>query len=365
MTSSLEILQVELPLLAPFRSSLAVEKVRSALILVYKSKDITAYSECVTFRDPYYLPEDNSTAIHMIRDHLAKLLIAEPTPDEFVKRSARIRGNNMAKAAIEMLIWDFRCKRENKSIAQALGDSKGYADTGISLGINSPELLVKNVAAALSKGYERIKIKIQRGKEYPLIKAVRDSFPDVPLSVDANGGYALRDVVALKRLDKFGLLYIEQPLDYDDLLDHASLAKEISTPICLDESITSPTRTRQAFEISAAEIVNIKPGRLGGLANSLEVARIARDNGGHVWVGGMLETGVGRSFNIALASLKLVDLPGDTSPNDEYFSRDIVINPFKMEKNGHITPNSGLGIGVELDEEFLRRSVKQSWKIVL
>jgi O-succinylbenzoate synthase len=361
---TLEIFEVELPLLAPFRTSLEVEEGRSALILAYKSKDITAYSECVTFENPYYGSEDNATAIHLIKDHLAKVLIAEPTPEEFVEPVAQIRGHNMAKAAVEMLMWDFHCKVKNESIAKSLGDSKGYAEVGISLGMDRSELLVKNIEEALSKGYRRIKIKIKRGIEHDLIKSVRDSYPDIPLSADANGDYNLKDVDALKRLDKFGLLYIEQPLDYDDLLDHAKLAKVISTPICLDESITTPKRAKQAFEIGAAEIINIKPGRLGGLSNSLEVAKIARDNGGHVWVGGMLETGVGRSFNIAFAALKLVDLPGDTSPNEAYFARDIVSNPFKMEKNGTIAANSGPGVGVELDSEFFRSSVRKSWKII-
>jgi len=360
----LEIHQTQLPLLTPFRTSLGVEQVRNALILIYKSKDLVAFSECVTFENPFYVSEDDTTALHIIKDHLAKVLIDDPKPAEFVERVAKIRGHNMAKAAIEMLLWDFHCKLENESLAHALGDSKGYAEVGIALGMDKPVLLIKNVEAALSKGYRRIKIKIKRGKEYELIKSLRDVYPDIPLSVDANGDYDLNDLDALKRLDRFGLLYFEQPLDHDDLLDHARLAMEISTPICLDESITSLRRARQAFDIHAAEIINIKPGRLGGLSNSLEVARIARENGGHAWVGGMLETGVGRAFNIALASNKLADLPGDTSPNEVYFARDIVSNPFKMGKNGTIVPNSGPGIGVELDYEYLRKSTKKSWKII-
>lgn len=354
---------VGLPLLVPFKTSLGVEKERKSLILEYHSRGIRAYSECVTFDDPFYSPEDNSTAIHIIRNYLAKLLKTEPTPEEFIAQTTQIRGHYMAKAAIEMLLWDFHCKLKNESIACALGDSRGYAEVGISLGMEDKrESLVKKVEAAVAKGYKRIKLKIERGKEYDLIKPVRDSYPNVPLSVDANGGYSLKDLDALKRLDRFNLLYVEQPLDYDDLQDHAKLAKQISTPICLDESITTPKRALQAFEIGAVKIVNIKPGRLGGLSNSLEVARIAKESGGRVWVGGMLETGVGRSFNVALASLKLVDLPGDTSPNDEYFARDIVKNPFGM-KDGNITPNSGPGIGIELDNDFLSNSVRQSWTV--
>jgi o-succinylbenzoate synthase len=362
LTSSLEIYLVELPLITPFKSSLGEEKERSALILIYSSKGVTAYSECVTFNSPFYGSEDNETAMHLIKNHLAKFLIAEPKPVEFMEQVAHIRGNNMAKAAVEMLLWDYHCKRKNESIVHLLGDSKGYAETGIAFGIDAPDILEKKVELAIDRGYRRVKIKIKRGEEYNLVSSIRDSYPDLPLSVDANGDYRLKDANVLRRLDRFGLLYIEQPLDYDDLLDHARLAKELSTPICLDESSSTPMRARQAFEIGAAKIVNIKPGRLGGYSNSLEVARIARDNGGNVWVGGMLETGVGRSFNIAFASLKLVDLPGDTSPNEAYFVRDIVKNPFKIEKNGTITPNPGPGIGVIIDNEFLQSSVKKSWK---
>jgi O-succinylbenzoate synthase len=234
---------------------------------------------------------------------------------------------------------------------------------GISLGIDRREVTLKRVGDAIKRGYKRVKVKIERGKEYEIVKSVRDAFPDVPLSADANSCYRPRDSSALKRLDRFGLVYLEQPLEHDDLLDHAKLAKEISTPICLDESITSPDRARQAFEIGAAQVVNIKPGRVGGLVRSLEIARIARKLGGHAWVGGMLETGVGRAFNIGLASTRLVDYPGDTSPNDKYFARDIVSNPFRME-GGRIRPNAGPGIGVEIDEAWLERMTKRRWKLL-
>lgn len=366
LTNNLTIHYVSLPLKTPFKTSLGVEKVRNSLILDYQSNGIRALSECAAFDTPYYSAEDNSTALHVITDYLAKYLNNErgtdkeqpPSPQEFIRRASSIRGHSMAKAAVEMLLWDYFAKLEGKPLARALGNSRGYEDVGISLGMEEKqELLVKKVETAAKRGYKRIKIKIEPGRDCDLVKSVRDRYPDVRLSVDANGSYSIKkDVDALKRLDEFDLEYIEQPLEYDDIFDHATLAKEISTPICLDESITTPRIAEQALKIGAAKVVNLKPGRLGGLANSLETARIVRENGGSVWVGGMLETGIGRSFNIALASHELVNLPGDTSPNDEYFVKDIVSNPFVLENDGTIRVSNGAGIGVELDMEFLLSS---------
>ena len=268
----------------------------------------------------------------------------------------------MAKAAVEMMLWDYRAKRKGIPLAKALGPSKGYADVGISLGMDKREVTLRKVGEAIGRGYRRVKLKIERGKEYEIIRTARDAFPEVELSADANACYTLRDLPALRRLDRFDLVYLEQPLGHDDLADHAKLAKELSTPICLDESIATVDAARQAFELGAARVINIKPGRLGGLVNSLEVAKLARKNGGHVWVGGMLETGIGRAFNIAMASEKVVDYPGDTSPNDKYFARDMVKNPFSMS-DGRIRPNEGPGIGVDVDRPFFDKSTVKKWKI--
>jgi O-succinylbenzoate synthase len=352
---SLSINFVKLPLRTPFRTSLGLEKERQSLILEYRFEGIRAFSECAAFDAPYYSYEDSSTALHVIQDYLSKELKSRPpTPEDFLERTRWIRGHPMAKGAVEMLLWDYACKLKNKPIHQELGASRGYAEVGISLGLeDTPDLLLKKVDSAVARGYKRVKIKIKKGTDPA--GSVRDLYPEIALSVDANGGYTLKDVDALKKLDRYNLSYIEQPLEYDDLIDHATLAKQLSTPICLDESITTPRSAEQSFEIGAAKIVNIKPGRLGGLTNSIEVARIAREHGGAVWVGGMLETGVGRAFNVALASLERVTLPGDTSPNDEYFAQDLVRNPFTMH-DGVIQPNSGPGIGVELDENILARS---------
>jgi O-succinylbenzoate synthase len=353
----LEYRLVELPLLSPFTTSFGTQTVRRALIFELRSNGVTAYSECVTDEEPHYSYEDNYTALHIIRDHLVKLVSDLPKPEEFLRRASAIKGHNMAKAALEMLLWDYHAKLENKPLYKFLGETKGYADVGISIGMDEPKNMVERVGEALNKGYKRVKVKIAKGKELKIVEAIRSAYPDAPLSVDANCDYTLSDFHILKALDQFHLLYIEQPLEHDDLIHHSKLAKLISTPICLDESITSTEKCKKAFEIGAARVVNIKPGRVAGLFPSLEIAKIARSFGGHVWVGGMLETGVGRSFNISFASLSLVDYPGDTSLNEKYFEKDIVLNPFKMV-NGRITPNHGAGIGIEVDYERLERVTK-------
>jgi O-succinylbenzoate synthase len=215
--------------------------------------------------------------------------------------------------------------------------------------MESTEGLIAKVGNSVNMGYRRIKVKIKRGREVEILSAVRDAFPDIVLTADANSDYSMKDLDILKKIDRFNLEYIEQPFDHDDLIYHSRLAKEIATPICLDESITSPDRARKALEIGACSVINIKPGRVGGLGSSLSIARIAREHGAHTWVGGMLETGIGRAYNVSLASSTMIDYPGDTSPNSRYFARDIVKNPFTM-KEGRIVPSSEIGAGYIPDE---------------
>lgn len=354
MSGKLTFYKVKMPLVDPFTTSFGTEANKEAYVFRLENDGITAYSESVTSAGPFYSYEDNTTAFHIIRTYLADLVKDAPSPEEFISRSARVKGHNMAKAAMEMLLWDYHSRKDGKPISQYIGKSKGYADVGISLGIDKSENTLGKIQNALDRGYKRIKVKIAKGKEMGILAPIRDSFPDIVLSVDANTDYRLKDIEILKGLDRFDLVYIEQPLEHDDLLDHAKLRKQISTPLCLDESITSVERAEQALEIDACDVINIKPGRVGGFTESLKIARTGKEYGAHVWVGGMLETGIGRSYNVALASLDSVDYPGDTSPNDKYFDRDVVKNPFKMEK-GVIKPNSGPGIGVEVDHEYLEK----------
>lgn len=362
MKPRLSIRLVRLKLISPFTTSFGTQRERNALILELDSDGIKAYSECVTDKHPYYSYEDNVTALHIINRYLAKEALDCPEPREFLNRVRSVKGHNMAKAAIEMLLWDYHCKESGKPLHLSLGSSKGYAEVGISIGIDRSEKMIKRVSDAIEKGYRRIKVKIERGREREILQVIRDSFPDIPLSADANACYTYDDIDLIRSIDRFNLLYIEQPLSHDDLIYHSRLARQISTPICLDESISSVEKAKKAIEIGAASVINIKPGRLGGLANSIDVARIARENGCHVWIGGMLESGIGRAFNVSLASLDLIDYPGDTSPNDRYFIKDIVKNPFRME-NGLIKPNTERGIGVILDQEFMDEVTLKSWRI--
>lgn len=352
MDTLLSYYKFSIPLLTRFTTSFGTESSRSGYIFKLEAGGVTSYSECVTAEGPYYSYEDNETAFHIIRSFLAPMIGDLPVPADFLSRGSVIKGHNMAKAALEMLLWDHHSRSRGVGLAEMMGESKGFADVGISIGMDSSATMVKRVGESVEKGYRRIKVKIKRGRESEILSAIRDSYPDINLSVDANTDYTLADLELLKKLDRFNLAYIEQPLAHDDLIDHSKLAKELSTPICLDESITDSAKAAQAFEIGACRVINIKPGRVAGLTESLRIAEVCQASGGHCWVGGMLETGVGRAYNVSLASMRNVDYPGDTSPNDRYFSRDVVANPFHMD-DGRISVNKGAGTGVQVDEDFL------------
>ncbi len=363
MVLRLKCYNVRIPLVIPFKTSFGTTEVRDALIFELSDGNNTAYSESVTSTSPDYGYEDNSTVLHVAKDFLAPMLADLPSPAEFMERASVIKGNNMAKASLEMLLWDFHSRAENKAIQDTMGENRGYASAGVSIGMSSTDRMLKLVEDGMKRGYKRIKVKIEKGKEMEILGSIRNKYPDIPLSTDANCSYSFEDIDLLKELDSFNLEYLEQPLGHDDLVDHAELAKSMKTPICLDESITSAEIAEKAFRIKACSIVNIKPGRVGGFTESLKIARSVRRSGGHVWIGGMLETGIGRAFNVALASNSLIDFPGDTSPNDRYFSRDIVSNPFTME-NGTIRPNGTAGTGIQIDHSEFMKSVHSAYTLL-
>ena len=343
--------KISIPLLKPFKTSFGTQLTRDAITLLYQGKGEKAFAEVVTDEAPLYGYEDNFTVIHVINNHLKGMFSPDMEPEEFNDKAKAIRGHNMAKGAVEMLLWDINAKREGKPLHKFLGKSRGKAEVGISIGMSTIDDELKIIGDAVKRGYRRIKVKIERGYNVQLIKAIREKYGDIPLSVDANQGFTRNDFKILKKLDEFNLKYIEQPLPLEDINGHALLRKELKTPICLDESIESVASAVNAMEMGAVDIINIKPGRIGGLQNSLEVMERAKENGVKTWIGGMLETGIGRSFNISLASNVLVNLPGDTSPNDKYFRKDITNETFEM-KDGFIEPYSGPGIGISLDYEF-------------
>lgn len=356
---------VELPLLSPFTNSRETVSKREALILELSREGIEAYAECVSGSSVSSTGEDNQTALRAVREDLAPRIgegLLDPL--EFLEAVGRVRGNQMAKAAVEALLWDYRAKERGLPLDKALGHSRGRTETGVSLGKAPPKQLVETVGRALDEGYRRVKVKIDRGSATRTLKAIRDSYPKAPLSADANGCFELkRDLELLKGLDDYELQYLEQPLAARDIDGHSRLAEEVSTPICLDESVGGLDDAREALDEGAAQVINVKPGRLGGLSVALDVARLARDRKAHVWVGGMLETGVGRALNVALACQEEVDLPGDTSPNSRYFERDIVSNPFTM-RSGRVLANKGAGLGIELDEALLAKATVKAWKLL-
>ena len=355
---------VRMPLLSAFSNSRAKVVARHALILELEHKGIRALSECVTDEGLSSTGEDNATALLAMKCVLAPRLKRSVDPEDFLRLTKRVPGNEMAKAALEMLLWDYSAKAKGRPLDRLLGHSRGFAETGISIGLGSEREVRSQVEAALRRRYRRVKVKIERGSAAKRLKGLRDAFPEIPLSADANGCFELRrDLDELKKLDRFELQYIEQPLGSGELREHSQLAKKISTPICLDESITNLESAKEALRIRAAEVFNVKPGRVGGLTMALKIVRFARGRGAHVWVGGMLETGIGRAFNVALAGQSEIDYPGDTSPNDRYFARDLVKNPFEME-DGIMRPNAGPGIGVELDRSALVHFTRRSWKIL-
>ncbi len=339
------------PLVKPFKTSFGTQLSRDAIILTYQEGDTKAFGEAVTDNAPLYGYEDNFTVLHVINNHLKGMFSPNMEPQKFNAKAKEIRGHNMAKGALEMLLWDINAKREGKPLHEFLGKSKGYADVGISIGMSTVEDELKTIEDSIKKGYRRIKVKIERGYNVELLKAIRDRFGNIPLSVDANQGFSRDDFETLKKLDQFDLKYIEQPLPLEDINGHALLRKEMNTPICLDESIESVESATNAIERGAVDVINIKPGRVGGLQNSLDIMEKARENDVKIWIGGMLETGIGRSFNVSLASNSLVNMPGDTSPNHRYFKKDITNESFEM-KDGRIMPYKGPGIGVSLDYEF-------------
>lgn len=361
---SFHISLVRIPLLSAFSNSGSTMVARNALILQLKRDGTEALSECVTDDSPSCTREDNGTALRTIKGELAEELRGEPPrPGEFLKAVRSVEGKQMAKAAVEMLLWDYHAKVGGEPLDEAIGGSRGYADAGIAIGLGREKEVRSRIEDALGQGYKRIKVKVDREGVLEELGRIRDVFPEAPLSADANGCFELpRDLETLKRLDRFELQYIEQPLRPEDIPGHAKLAREISTPICLDESVTTLEGAEAALAAGATKVINVKPGRVGGLTVAMQIARAARARRAHVWVGGMLETGVGRAFNVALASQRQVDYPGDTSPNARYFERDLVRNPFEM-RGGRVRPNPGAGTGVEVDRGFLASATIKSWKV--
>ena len=353
---SITLREIRMALVEPFRISSGAADVRRILLLETRDADgFTAWSECVAGERPYFSPETVDTAWLAIREWLGPLALGEPFagPDAVHPRlEAAVRGHHMAKAAVEMGVWVLAAERAQQSLASLLGGDRPQIATGISIGIQDrPERLVDAVRRALAQGYRKAKIKVQPGADVAYVAAVREAIGDeAPLMVDANSAYTTADFDHLAALDRFGLMMIEQPLGRDDLLRHAALQRRLATPICLDESITSLDRVDDMLELGAGRIVNIKPGRVGGFAPARAVHDRCAADGVPVWCGGMLESGVGRACNVALASLPNFVLPADLSPSARYWQRDIVTPEWTMDATGLVAvPRDRPGLGVAVD----------------
>lgn len=332
------------------------------------SEGVIEWSECVAGEEPNYSYETVDTAWLALREWIAPRILGKEikSPREvYPLLEADFRGHSMAKAGAEMGIWALSARTAGVPLSNLLGGVRGEIEVGISIGIQeSPQILLEKVQRSLERGYRKIKMKIEPGKDIEFVRFVRKAVGSNPhLMVDANNAYEERDFATLCQLDQFDLMMIEQPLACDDLVRHAKLQKMLRTPLCLDESITSVERAQDMIELGSGRIVNIKPGRVGGFTSSIAIHDLCARHGIPVWCGGMLESGVGRAHNVALASLKNFTLPGDISPSDRYWVRDIVHPEWTMDTEGKITvPRSKPGIGVSvdigrIDELTVRREV--------
>ena len=346
-----------MPLVAPFETSFGRETVRECIIIELRAEGLTGYGECVASREPGYNYETTGTAWHVLKDFIAPLILGQDVKDadDFQARVERIRGHHLAKAGVEMALWDLLGKRDGKSLREMFGGTREKVEVGVSIGIQeSAFALVRTVASYLDQGYRRVKIKIKPGREVEETVAVRKANPELRLQVDANSAYTLESAQALKAIDDLDLLLIEQPLFDDDIWDHRKLQAEFKTPICLDESVVSPRHARYALEMGACKIINVKPARVGGLSQAIAIHDYCRGQNAPVWCGGMLETGIGRASNLALASLPGFVLPGDISASDRYYQRDITTERFTLNDDSTITVPNAPGLGVTIDQAALK-----------
>ena len=358
----IELSTIHLPLVRPFRTSFGTQTNREVLVVKVTNENGTiGWAECVAMSEPLYSPEYVIGCLDLMKRFLIPALRAKEsiTAEDVPVVLKPFLGGQMAKAALETAILDAQLKDKGISLAKYLGATKTKVECGVSVGIaNNLEALVEEVKSYVDAGYRRIKLKIEPGWDYEAVKKIRNLYPEIPLQVDANQAYSRSDGKLLAKLDEFNLLLIEQPLDEHDILGHALLAKEVKTPICLDESIISLGSAEDALALKATTVINIKPGRVGGYIESKKIHDLCVKNNIPVWCGGMLETGIGRAANLALAALPGFTLPGDTSASARYFKQDIT-KPFVMD-DGYLTVPTGPGIGIEPDLEFLNSITKNN-----
>ena len=355
----IELFLCRLPLVHFFETSFGRSYDRTFVLVRVQGGAHEGWGESVAEANPYYSSETTETVWHIVTGFIAPLLIGRTFahPREIYPALQRIRGHNMAKAGVEMAIWDLYARSEGRPLSQVLGGTRDRIASGVSIGIqDSLDQLMEKIEKELAAGYQRIKIKIKPGWDIAAVERVRATFGNIPLQVDANAAYTLDDAELLARLDPFGLLLIEQPLDYDDVMDHAVLQRRLQTPVCLDESIHTVRIARDAIDAKACRIINIKPGRVGGHQASIELHDLCAAHGIAVWHGGMLESGIGRAHNIHLASLPNFILPGDIAASKRYYERDLIDPPIDIAKDGTIAVPTSPGIGVTIVRERIDKA---------
>ncbi len=350
--------QLKLQLLQPFVTSFGTEYDKHFILVEMENENGTiGWAESVAMADPFYNEETVKTNWHIMEDFLIPLLLKTEInhPNDVSELFAPIRGNYMAKSALEGAVWDIYAKEKRISLAHALGGTKEKIEVGVSIGIKPTVAETLNVIEGrLQEGYKRIKLKIKPNWDVDFLAEVRKHFPTIKLMADANSAYTLADIDRLKALDDYNLMMIEQPLAYNDIIQHADLQAQLKTPICLDESIHSVTDARHAIKLGSCKIINIKIGRVGGLTEAKKIHDVCKENNIPVWCGGMLESGIGRAHNIAITSLSNFTLPGDTAASSWYFEKDI-IHPAVEVYDGMITVPTANGIGYEPNLEIIEK----------
>jgi O-succinylbenzoate synthase len=350
----LELRLLKLPLVHFFETSFGRIYDKHFVLVRAQADGLVGWGECVAEQDPYYSSETNETVWHIISEFIAPRVLGVPfaNPREVYPALKAIRGHNMAKAAIEMAAWDLHARACRQPLSQVLGGTRDRIASGVSIGIqDSLAQLGDKVERELAAGYRRIKVKIKPGWDVDAVEMIRSRFGPIPLMVDANAAYTIADAEHLARLDRFELMMIEQPLDYDDIADHATLQRRLKTAICLDESIKTVGLAQEAIAAGACRIINIKPGRVGGFSQSIRLHDLCAAHGIPVWHGGMLESGIGRAANLHLSTLPNFSLPGDVAASRRYFDPDLIDPPIEVAADGTIAVPTGDGLGVTIRED--------------
>lgn len=348
-------------LVQPFRTHQeTVTDRESILIKVTDDTGHYGWGEVVAFSSPWYTEETIETSWHMLTEFFIPTILEQEwtSPREVNETLLHWKRNHMAKAGIEMAIWDLFAKRAGISLSEYIGGVRKEVKAGVVVSMDSPERMLNTIENRINEGYERIKVKIDPANDYQMLKMIRDTYTDIALLVDANSAYSLKDAERLKKLDSLNLLMIEQPLAADDIVEHAELQRVLSTPVCLDESIVSLQDARNAVKLGSCKVISIKIGRVGGLANAIDIHDLCTEHEIPVWCGGMLETGISRAFHIALATLPNFTIPGDLSASRRYWEKDVII-PEVVVEDGKVKVPEGSGIGFKVDEPFVEQITKR------